>query len=185
LLEIAEQRDFVKRVAGRILVAGLALCLYAVGGSTGSGGTSLVSADAQGSQISSVSRYLVARIGVNDTQTAKRLGNRIVTEYLSGLSSRVKFLDKDYEDIAARDCGENGICEVIQITIDLRSSWVTYTIKSHLLPEAPDRPIWDEKDPLSCDINPQHPAPECEEPMLHILAKKVLSHDVKVHRSPL
>jgi hypothetical protein len=134
--------------------------------------------------VSVVSLYLVARPGVKDDHDAKRIGNRLVNDYLKALSGRAKFVNKDYEDIHNEDCGGIGTCEVIQVMIEEQQNMVTYGIESRLLPQAPDRPIWNVKEPLSCDITPDRPASQCVEPMLHVLANKVVAHDTNVHRPP-
>ncbi len=137
--------------------------------------------------LSPIFLYLISPAGGEglDSYKAKALGQRLVEKYLADLSDRVKFVPKDYFSFTHKDCGApDKVCEVIQITVVAKSSRVTYGIDHKLLPPAPDPRIWQEEEPPSCDISDTHPATECEEHMLHILAKKLLLHDETAHRLP-
>jgi hypothetical protein len=132
--------------------------------------------------------YLIAPAGGEglDQYKAKKLGQKLAETYLGPLSGRVKFVNKDFFSFTDKDCGVPAkVCEVIQITVDVKSSRVIYEIDNKLLPSAWDPRIWPDNEPPSCDVSDSHPATECEDHILHVLAKKLLLHDETRHRPPL
>ena len=139
--------------------------------------------DSPSPQVSSLSRYLVVRARINSEQEAKRIGNKLVIDYLGTMGGRATFLNKEFEDVVGADC-KTGTCEIVRVTIEEKSYKVTYGIESHLLPAAPDRPIWEAREPASCDVSQDRPATECVDHLLRVLGNKIVAHDMNVHRQP-
>jgi hypothetical protein len=183
---LTHYRRIQARFAAVILTAAMMLCTCLLLGSASLPKAAFAGADSDAVVVSPV--YLIAPAGGEglDQYKAKALSKKLVEKYLGPLSGRVKFVNKDYFSFTDKDCDPGKVCEVVQITVAAaKSSRVTYGIDNQLLPNTPDKRIWPEKEPPSCDISDTRPATECDDHILHVLANKLLSHDETAHRPSL
>lgn len=183
---LTRYRRIHARFAAAFSLAGMVVCSCQPLGSAYLPKGSFAGADSDALVVSPV--YLIAPAGGEglDQYKAKALGKKLVEKYLGPLSGRVKFVNKDYFSFTDKDCDPGKVCEVVQITVAAaKSSRVTYGIDNQLIPNTPDKRIWPEKEPPSCDISDTRPATECDDHILHVLANKLLSHDETAHRPSL
>lgn len=181
---VGKSASMGKRTIKTLFAVSAAICVCELSGAGWSHGGGPAPPDTPTQQLTPISVYLVALPNVKDKDDARPIAHKFVDDYLKALSGRVKFVDEDYYAIEQNKCGDAGTCEVIQLIIEEQGKMVTYRIASKLLPQAPDRPIWNEREPLSCDIATDRPASQCVGPMLHVLANRVVAHDTNVHRPP-